>query len=189
MSRPALPPEELGGDAPCWMHLFEDGEAPAGVEPPDLDSREHIECFVREFYRLAAVDELLGPIFHAAQVDWNAHIGTLTDFWSWQLLGEQGYDGNPLRAHMPAHERTPFGAQHFERWLELFGETLDAWFRGPNTELARARATKMARALTKLLSQWEVGDDLGEIAGASTPLQALMVSGPSGSSTVTDTTR
>ncbi len=38
-------------------------------------------------------------------MDWPSHIETLTDFWAWQLLGERGYETNPLRAHEPVHAR------------------------------------------------------------------------------------
>ena len=92
------------------------------------------------------MDELLGPIFEAAHVDWPSHIDTLTAFWAWQLLGEQGYEGNPLRAHEPVHEVTPFADEHFERWLELFTGTIDEHFVGPSAEAAKVRARGMASA-------------------------------------------
>lgn len=117
----------------------------------DIDDRDDIEMLVRSFYRDAATDDLLGPIFEAAHVDWPSHIATLTDFWSWQLLGERGYDGNPLRAHEPVHARCPFADAHFERWLDLFTATVDGHFTGPTAETAKQRAGKMARALARLL--------------------------------------
>jgi hemoglobin len=72
----------------------------------DITTRIDVELLVRSFYRYAAMDELLGPIFRQADVNWDDHIATLTDFWSWQLLGEPGYTGHPLRAHEPVHART-----------------------------------------------------------------------------------
>ena len=72
----------------------------------------------------------LGPVFEAARVNWNAHIATLIDFWAWQLLGEPGYDGHPLRAHEPIHARTPFAHSFYERWVDLFCGTVDASFQG-----------------------------------------------------------
>jgi hemoglobin len=98
------------------------------------------------------MDDRLGPVFAAAGVDWPSHIDRLTDFWSWQLLGERDYAGNPLRAHQPVHVATPFTEAHFERWLELFTGTVDDHFRGPTADLAKARATKMATALRRLLA-------------------------------------
>ncbi|WP_208028800.1 group III truncated hemoglobin [Rhabdothermincola sediminis] len=120
--------------------------------PRDLDIREHVELLVHAFYRDVATDDLLGPIFEGMGVDWPAHIATLTDFWSWQLLGERGYTGNPLRAHEPAHQRFPFTDAHFERWLELFAATVDAHFEGPRAATAKQRAAKMAAALRRFLA-------------------------------------
>ena len=107
---------------------------------------------VRDFYRDAAMDDVLGPVFQAARVNWHAHIETLIDFWAWQLLGEPGYDGQPLRAHEPVHARTPLSHSHYERWVELFCDTVDGSFRGPRAEIAKGRGRKMAAAMERLLS-------------------------------------
>ena len=129
----------------------------------DLRNRDDVERLVRSFYRDAAMDDRLGPVFAAAGVDWPSHIDRLTDFWSWQLLGERGYTGNPLRVHQPVHVATPFTDAHFERWLELFTATVDDHFRGPTADVAKSRATKMATALRRLLA-----DRSGE-EGSSVP--------------------
>jgi hemoglobin len=140
MNDVAFPDE--GGDPACWAHTF---------ERHDLATRRDVELLVRTFYRAAAMDDLLGPVFAAAHVDWPGHLATVTDFWMWQLLGVRGYEGNPLLAHRPVHAETPFTDAHFDRWLALFTETVDELFEGPTADLARARAAKMARALRRLL--------------------------------------
>ncbi len=147
---------DFGGDPACWAHLG---------ERHDLATRRDVELLVRTFYRAAAMDDLLGPVFAAAHVDWSAHLATVTDFWMWQLLGVRGYEGNPLVAHRPAHGATPFTNAHFERWLALFTETLDEHFEGAVAELAKARAAKMARALQRLLQ--------GEASPGDVPLEVL----------------
>jgi hemoglobin len=126
------------------LHLLADPMA-------DIADRDDVERFVRDFYRQAAMDDVLGPVFEAAALNWNAHIETLVEFWSWQLFGERGYEGNPLRAHEPLHRRRPFTAEHYERWLDLFEGTIDSLFAGPIAELAKARGRKMASALSRLL--------------------------------------
>jgi hemoglobin len=117
----------------------------------DLVTRSDVEVLVREFYRAAAMDDVLGPVFEAARIDWPSHIETVSDFWAWQLFGTPGYAGTPLRAHQPAHDRTPFTPRHFERWLALFTETVDELYEGTVADLAKARAAKMATALQRLL--------------------------------------
>jgi hemoglobin len=148
-----------GGDAPCWAHLFDDARH-------DISDRQDIRELVVAFYRDAATDDLLGPIFHAARVDWSAHIPNLIDFWAWQLLGERDYEGNPLRAHEPSHARTSFRAAHYQRWLELFESTVDDHFAGLVAETAKARARRMARALQRLLE--------GATAPADAPIEVPM---------------
>jgi len=120
--------------------------------PTDLATHDDIQRLVVDFYRQAAMDDLLGPVFAAANVDWPAHIDTLTAFWSWQLLGERGYEGNPLRAHEPVHQRTPFTSAHYDRWITLFCETIDEGFAGPTADAAKFRGRKMAAALQRLMS-------------------------------------
>lgn len=150
-----------GGDPPCWAHLLDDigddncddncddiGDDVRG----DIVDRDSIERLVRNFYRDAAMDDLLGPVFEASQVNWNAHIATLIDFWAWQLLGEGGYEGQPLRAHEPVHARTPLSHEHYDRWVALFCSTVDDSFRGPLAETAKGRGRKMAGAMERLLA-------------------------------------
>lgn len=131
----------------------------------ELSNRDDVELLVRSFYRYAAMDEILGPVFSAAHVNWAVHIDTLTDFWSWQLLGQRGYTGNPLRAHEPVHARTPFTDAHYERWLDLFVSTVDEHFVGSRAEVAKGRATKMARAMRRLLT--------GEHGSATIPVRPV----------------
>jgi hemoglobin len=157
-------PADEGGDPACWAHLF---ESPTS----DIRGRSDIDRFVRDFYRQAAMDEMLGPIFAAAGMNWNAHIETLVEFWSWQLFGRRGYVGNPLRAHEPVNARTPFAAEHYERWLALFEDTIDTSFRGPVADLAKARAHKMALSMRRLLTgaaEMEQAEDAGD-----TPVEAV----------------
>ncbi len=149
---------DVGGDPACWAHVF---------ERHDLTTRADVEVLVRTFYRAAAMDDLLGPVFAAAEVDWPAHLATVTDFWMWQLLGVRGYEGNPLRAHEPVHRIVPFSDAHFERWLGLFTETVDEQFEGPVADLAKARAAKMAQALARLLR--------GESSSGDVPIEVLPV--------------
>ncbi|MEO7371825.1 MAG: group III truncated hemoglobin [Ilumatobacteraceae bacterium] len=134
-----------GGDPTCSSHLLEDTRG-------DIDDRADIDLLVRNFYRDAAMDDLLGPVFVAAHVNWTAHVATLIDFWAWQLLGDPGYEGQPLRAHEPVHARTPLSHAMYERWLELFCDTIDSSFEGPRSEVAKVRGRKMAAAMERLLS-------------------------------------
>jgi hemoglobin len=116
----------------------------------DLDDRAEIAEMVRRFYSDVAQDDLLGPMFNdVARVDWSEHLPKLTAFWCRALLAQPGYEGNPYRAHQRVHERRAFTAEHFERWLDLFFETLDLGWTGPNVTRAKALASRVAMVHSK----------------------------------------
>src|SRR5690606_39087609 len=70
-------------------------------------------------------------------------------FWCRALLSLPGYEGNPYRSHLLIHARRPFTRAHFERWLDLFHETLDFGWEGPNVERAKLHARKVAMVHSK----------------------------------------
>ncbi len=132
-----------------------DAALPDEAARPDLATEDDVERLVRDFYRHAAVDEVLGPVFEAADVDWAAHIPRVTAFWKWQLLGGRRYEGRPLRSHERVNQLVPFTEAHYERWLELFTTTLHDRWSGPVADLAERRAHRMARSMRRVLA----GDD------------------------------
>jgi hemoglobin len=109
-----------------------------------------VELLVRRFYQAVIPDPVLGPIFHGFGVDWSAHIPKLVDFWAGRLLGEPGYQGNPVGAHQPVLDRFPFGEAELARWLELWNETVDEVFVGDVAELAKERARVAGGAIGSL---------------------------------------
>ncbi len=112
----------------------------------DLDSEEQIAEMVRRFYADVAMDDLLGPVFEdVASVEWSEHLPKLTAFWCRALLGQEGYVGNPFRAHARVHAQSPFTDAHFARWLGLFHETLDLGWVGPRADRAHALADAVAQ--------------------------------------------
>jgi hemoglobin len=106
-----------------------------------------VRLVVQRFYQAAIPDPLLGPVFHAAGIDWSTHIPLLFQFWEHQLLGPAGYSGNVVSAHADVWARAPFGPTEIERWVELFEETVDEYFAGPVAERAKQRAREVAAAI------------------------------------------
>lgn len=78
-----------------------------------------IEHVVRAFYAKVRADEMLAPVFDARIQDWEPHLSQMCAFWSSVLLMTGRYHGTPMAKHMPL----PVDADHFDRWLELFGRT------------------------------------------------------------------
>jgi hemoglobin len=112
----------------------------------DLDDPTEVAELVCRFYADVDCDDLLGPVFNdVAKVDWSEHLPKLTAFWCRALFGSPGYSGNPFRAHRLIHEREAFTVAHFERWLSLFHQTVDAGWQGPNAETVKGLAANVAR--------------------------------------------
>lgn len=107
----------------------------------DIENRTDIELLVNEFYTLVQADDLIGNIFNEIiQDQWPRHLSKMYSFWETVLLGNHTYNGAPF---MP-HAKLPLEQKHFDRWLLLFGKTIDTYFDGPIAEDAKARASKMA---------------------------------------------
>lgn len=107
----------------------------------DIENRQDIEQMVNTFYASIKEDELLGPIFNGVIKDnWSSHLETMYRFWQTVLLHEYNYKGSPF----PPHRKLPIDAQHFDRWLMLFGTAMDKNFKGKLADEAKIRAQKMA---------------------------------------------
>lgn len=79
-----------------------------------------IERVVRAFYDRIRSDALLGPIFDDRITDWEPHLQRMFAFWSSVILMSGRYSGQP----MVKHAFLPVDARHFDRWLDLFKETV-----------------------------------------------------------------
>lgn len=90
----------------------------AGSSVPAGLDEAMIRAVVSRFYALARVDDIIGPVFRNAVADeqWQAHLDTITDFWSSMLLGSGRYHGRPMPKHLALPE---LGDVHFQRWLAL----------------------------------------------------------------------
>ena len=99
--------------------------------PYDTVDRGKIEEMVRQFYGTVLKDDLLAPIFIKSLGNdlnngkWYEHLHTLYKFWDLMMTGQRGYGGDPFPPHAFIG---PLTREMFERWLELFKETLDELF-------------------------------------------------------------
>lgn len=110
-----------------------------------LDSPEAIRLLVDSFYEKIQVDPLLAPIFtDVAQVDWAHHLPKMYAFWENIILGNNVYHGHPFRPHLLVNQKHTLRVEHFERWLQLFTQTLTERFEGQTADDVRLRATQIA---------------------------------------------
>lgn len=107
----------------------------------EIKTKEDIKRLVDTFYGKVNNDELLSPVFNnEAKVDWEEHLPKMYKFWGTQLIGTADYFGRPFPPHAVLH----INRQHFERWLQLFHETVDELFTGMGAEMAKQKARNIA---------------------------------------------
>ena len=117
---------------------------------PDIETRADIEHLLEEFYKFVIHDPQIGH--HFDQLDLEAHMPVIADFWQKVLFGDPVYFNNPLAVHQKLHQRFPLESAHFDRWVGIFSETVDNLFAGPSAEAAKARARMIAGNLDRRLN-------------------------------------
>lgn len=114
----------------------------------DITSREDVEILVNKFYDKVIKDDVIGFFFtDVAKIELNKHLPKMYNFWESILLGNPVYEGNPMRVHFPINEVAALEERHFNRWLQIWEETIHENFEGQNTETAIARALNIARIM------------------------------------------
>ncbi|WMX12109.1 MULTISPECIES: group III truncated hemoglobin [unclassified Aureispira] len=118
----------------------------------DIQTRADVEHLIRTFYEKVLVDKTIAFIFiDVAQIDLDKHFPHLFDFWENILLTPNGYKRNVLKVHLDLNQKVPLRQEHFERWLELFTNTVDELFEGTVANNAKNKALSIATVMqTKL---------------------------------------
>lgn len=122
------------------------------AELKEITHIEDIRFLVDSFYGRVRQDALIGPIFDGVIGDrWPQHLEKMYHFWETVLLGNHTYFGSPF----PPHAKLPIGADHFNCWLKLWHQTLDAHFIGTAAAEAKWRADKMAQMFLSKLQYYQ----------------------------------
>ena len=116
----------------------------------DIETREDIENLLSKFYVVAIDDERIGH--HFAELNLETHLPIIVNFWEKVLFGKPVYFGNPLAVHQNLHEKSPLKLEHFQRWLEIFEQTVDELFAGEMADAAKIRAKMIAHSLNQNLN-------------------------------------
>ncbi len=112
----------------------------------DISNAEDIRKLIDTFYLRVRADDTIGYIFNEiANVDWAHHLPKMYMFWEFMLLGKDGYHGNPMEAHQKLIQKVKLTPEHFERWVQLFTETVNEHFEGLNAEEAKNKARLIAK--------------------------------------------
>lgn len=120
----------------------------------DIESRDDIARLMREFYGRMFLDEEMGPIFvDIAQMDLEAHIPIMCDFWELQLFQKPGYRGGMMMVHFQLNYKIELEHHHFMRWMDFWVTTLDDLFAGPRATWAKTVAARVARNMSQRLDE------------------------------------
>jgi hemoglobin len=108
----------------------------------DISTYDDIILFVDLFYDKLAKDALLKDIFFArlGNGNWQEHLTTIYNFWATVLLQHTSYKG---QSFLP-HAKMQLEQMHFDKWLQLFNESIDFYFEGAVATDAKTRANTMA---------------------------------------------
>ncbi len=118
------------------------------TDTTDILGREEIVRLVDRFYEKVVQDKTLGFIFtDIAKVDWEMHLPKMYAFWQTVLFRDGGFRGDPIGKHARLVPLTNMGREQFDRWLELFEETVDELFQGENATHIKACAADMANVI------------------------------------------
>ncbi|HSI76616.1 MAG TPA: group III truncated hemoglobin [Lunatimonas sp.] len=111
------------------------------ITKKEISTLEDIKSMVDAFYEKVRQDGLLRDIFNEKiEERWPDHLEKMYRFWQTVLLEEHTYFGSPF---VP-HARLAVGKEHFDRWVQLFFETIDERFFGEKAEKAKWQGNRMA---------------------------------------------
>jgi hemoglobin len=119
----------------------------------DIADRADIEALVDAFYTSAFADPLIGHIFtDVAKMDLAHHLPIMCDFWQTVLFAAGLYRRNALQVHFVLNAREPLTPAHFDRWLELWTQSVDHWYAGPVAERAKLQAQRIAGSMQRRIA-------------------------------------
>ena len=119
----------------------------------DIETRGDLEILLAEFYKTAIKNAEIGH--HFAGLDLAAHLPIIVDFWEKILFGKPVYFGNPLLIHQKLNEKSPLTLEHFQKWFQIFSQTIDENFAGEMAENAKLRAKMIAHSLNQRINAEE----------------------------------
>ncbi len=124
----------------------------------DIQSRNDIELLINTFYEKVKKDDTIGFIFNdIAKVNWPHHLPVMYDFWETLLLDSASYKKNAMAVHYSLNRIVPLEEKHFQRWLQLFSETIDSLFTGDIATMAKTKATSIAALMQFRMKQENEG--------------------------------
>jgi len=123
----------------------------------DIKTRSDIESLIDKFYKKVLDDKLISSFFNDIVIlDWSVHIPIMYDFWESTLLGAAKYKRNAMLKHIELNKKKALKPEHFERWIDLWAQTVRENFSGTIADDAIFRANSIGE-----LMKFKIGQTIG----------------------------
>lgn len=114
----------------------------------DINNRNDINNIVKKFYDKAIPDKIIGHFFtQIIPINWKEHIETVINFWDSIIFGTSEYKNNPMTAHIHMNTLSKMEKKHFERWLQLWTNTINENYKGNTATELINRANSIAKIM------------------------------------------
>lgn len=110
----------------------------------DILSPADVTKLIKTFYDKLLVSSIK---HHFIDLDLEEHLPRVDSFWNATLFPEHAYAKNLMEKHM----HLPLKKEDFKIWQNLFWESTDELFSGPNAEMVKNRAASIAYIMQKKL--------------------------------------
>jgi hemoglobin len=101
----------------------------------DIKTKSDIEILINLFYDKLLQNPEMKLVFDG--INFKNHVPQIVHFWSFVLLGEEGYKTNVFEKHL----HLPIKLHQFDIWLDTFKKAVNELFVGQKAELAIQHAT------------------------------------------------
>lgn len=113
----------------------------------DITTKADIALLVKSFYSKVMADPLISHFFTETDFSLEKHLPVITSFWETILLDVVTYSGNPMLKHIKMNENMPLKVAHFNRWLQIWEETIRQNFFGERADEALKRGRNIAQLM------------------------------------------
>ena len=114
----------------------------------DIETRVDLELLLRAFYNRLLGDTSISYMFtDVAKINLEEHLPHITDFWEQSLFYKGNYRKNVLQIHQDLNSKEKLTAAHFITWISNFNDTVDAMFKGENSDKIKTRALSIATVM------------------------------------------
>jgi len=117
--------------------------------------KQNIRILVDRFYSALLKDEQLADFFieklgdEMISDEWQHHLRLLTDFWASITLGDNAYQGQPIKPHLHLEG---LKRESFEAWLTLFFHTVDRLYEEEAAQVFKSKSQIIANNFIKVLN-------------------------------------